>query len=309
MLDILGKGGCSIGQDNPSHRPSTPPGKTVHQVACRKQPVLAVKLLNMADVTAEELATLQREFDWLLSQEVPAVLSQLREAVTECASKFPVPVGSHNADCPNSSDKFVLTTTDQLKVVVTLSGDSISAAEINLKLPRPHAKDAYHNTGVREDVPWKLQQVQDAANHLHMAAESLHPQKEGEERTFSSAVEVTAFLGTVMGSLLRARQALVVPKKRTLEDLVNSKNVKSLVPPLPREVAVSFYLQSWKLIFAVYHMVTDKGVSRFDRYQAECVVPWVNDVLLLLTVALQVELSDYYHEQLTFVHISRLGSS
>ena len=84
-----------------------------------------------------------------------------------------------------------------------------------------------------------------------------------------------------MGSLLRARQALVVPKKRTLEDLVNSKNVKSLVPPLPREVAVSFYLQSWKL-------VTDKGVSRFDRYQAECVVPWVNDVLLLLTVALQV---------------------
>ena len=72
------------------------------------------------------------------------------------------------------------------------------------------------------------------------------------------------------------------------EDLVNSKNVKSLVPPLPREVAVSFYLQSWKLIFAVYHMVTDKGVSRFDRYQAECVVPWVNDVLLLLTVALQV---------------------
>ena len=42
---------------------------------------------------------------------------------------------------------------------MTLTGDSISAAEINLKLPRPHAKDAYHNTGVREDVPWKLQQV------------------------------------------------------------------------------------------------------------------------------------------------------
>jgi len=113
----------------------------------------------MAEVSTEELETLQREFDWLLSQEVPAVLSQLREAVTECASKFPVPVGSHNADRPNSSDKFVLTTTDQLKVVVTLTGDSISAAEINLKLPRPHAKDAYHNTGVREDVPWKLQQV------------------------------------------------------------------------------------------------------------------------------------------------------
>jgi hypothetical protein len=40
--------------------------------------------------------------------------------------------------------------------------------------------------------------------------------------------------------------------------------VKSLVPPLPREVAVSFYLQSWKLVFAVYHMVTDKGISRSE---------------------------------------------
>ena len=33
--------------------------------------------------------------------------------------------------------------------------------------------------------------------------------------------------------------------------------------------------------------VTSPSCARFDRYQAECVVPWVNDVLLLLTVALQ----------------------
>ena len=35
-------------------------------------------------------------------------------------------------------------------------------------------------------------QVQDAANHLHMASESLQPQQQGEERTFSSAAEVTS---------------------------------------------------------------------------------------------------------------------
>ena len=28
-------------------------------------------------------------------------------------------------------------------------------------------------------------------------------------------------------------------------------------------------------------------MSKFNRYQAECVIPWVNDVLLLLTIALQ----------------------
>ena len=153
-----------------------------------------------------------------------------------------------------------MTNADQLKVIVTLTGDCISAADINLKLPRPHTKDAYHNTTVREDLPWMLQQVQDSGNHLHIAIDLL--QTLPEEHKFASSAEVSHFLSQVMGALQRARQALVVPKKRTLEDLVNSKNVKSLVPPLPREVAVSFYLQSWKLIFAVYHMVTDKGVSR-----------------------------------------------
>jgi len=239
----------------------------------------------MGEVSQAELASLQREFDWLLDTEVPSVLAQLRAAVREAAAKFPVPVGEHNAERPDLADKFVLTNTDQLKVVVTLTGDSISAADINLKLPRPHGKDAYHNTGVREDLPWKLQQVQDAANHLHLASDTLAHQ--GDDYPFASAAEVTAFLTTTMNALLRARTALVVPKKRSLEELVTSKNVAALVPPLPREVAVSFYLQSWRLIFAVYHMVTDKGVSRFDRYQAECVVPWVNDVLLLITVALQ----------------------
>jgi len=241
----------------------------------------------MGAVTAEEVASLQREFDWVLTTEVDNVTRELKAAVTECANKFPIQVGdlnSEKSDYP-SSDKFVLASGEQVKVIVTLSGDAISGADINLKLPRPHAKDAYHNTTVREDLPWKLQQVQDAANHLQLVMEQLSTLP--EQHKFSSADEVSHFLSTIMESLLRARQALVVPKKRTLEELVNSKNVKSLVPPLPREVAVSFYLQSWKLIFAVYHMVTDKGVSRFDRYQAECVVPWVNDVLLLLTVSLQ----------------------
>ena len=52
---------------------------------------------------------------------------------------------------------------------------------------------------------------------------------------------------------------------------------------------MSFYLQSWKLIFAVYHIVTDPktNTSKFNRYQAEAVIPWVNDVVLYLTIALQ----------------------
>ena len=64
---------------------------------------------------------------------------------------------------------------------------------------------------------------------------------------------------------------------------------KGLQPPIPNELVMSFYLSGWKLILAVYHIVVDPktNVSKFNRYQAECVIPWANDVLLLLTVALQ----------------------
>ena len=42
---------------------------------------------------------------------------------------------------------------------------------------------------------------------------------------FNSASEVTSFLTRFMGCIQRSRSALVNPKKRTLEELRNSKNV------------------------------------------------------------------------------------
>jgi len=35
----------------------------------------------MADVTVEEIESLQREFDWVLNTEVKSVINQLKEAV------------------------------------------------------------------------------------------------------------------------------------------------------------------------------------------------------------------------------------
>ena len=77
----------------------------------------------------------------------PGVIFDLQE----CANKFPIKVGDLNSEKSDhpSSDKFVLSSGDQVKVIVTLTGDAISGADINLKLPRPHTKDAYHNTTVR----------------------------------------------------------------------------------------------------------------------------------------------------------------
>jgi large subunit ribosomal protein L44e len=121
----------------------------------------------MLDTNPEEVESLQREFNWVLETEVGNVVQQLRSAVQECAAKFPLPVGNINTERPPATERFALSAgptnpTDQIKVIVTLSGDSIAQADINMKLPRPHSKDAYHNSNIREDVPWKLQQIQDA---------------------------------------------------------------------------------------------------------------------------------------------------
>ena len=63
--------------------------------------------------------------------QVTSVVQQLRAAVQECAAKFPVPVGNINSERPPATERFALSVgptnpNDQLKVIVTLSGDCIS---------------------------------------------------------------------------------------------------------------------------------------------------------------------------------------
>jgi len=248
-------------------------------------------MVDVQDIEDKEIQSLENEFHWVLKSEVPQVLKSLETALSKCMSKFPMSMAHGSQERKGDHEKFVLNTpstapTDQVKVVVTLSGDVISHADINLKLPRPAVgKDLYSNTSIREDAPWQLQQVQDSVNHLSQALALIRNSKSD----YRSSTELCNFLDRLMASLTRSRNSLVNPKKKTLDELRNSRQVKGLQPPIPNELVLSFYLSGWKLILAVYHIVVDPktNVSKFNRYQAECVIPWVNDVLLLLTVALQ----------------------
>lgn len=68
----------------------------------------------------------QLEFEWILQKEVLLVLKQLHDILVECAHRFPVPLHGNEG---KKVDKFVLTSApEQLKVVVTLTGDSITHA-------------------------------------------------------------------------------------------------------------------------------------------------------------------------------------
>lgn len=235
------------------------------------------------DSEKEEAVSLQKEFEWVLSKEVHAVLNQLHVILTECARRFPLPLCGN--DSPHKQDKFVLTSPpDHLKCVVSLNGDSIVHADINFKVQRQ--QNVNYRATIQNENPWKLHQIQDAGNHLQQAI--FHIDNIDKDYCFSSSEEVLHVLGNILGCLQRGRSSLIVPRKRTIDDLMKSRNMKSLTPSLPEDLALSFYIQSHKLVFAVYQLTNNHGTMKFDTYQAEASVPWLNEVLVLFTVALQL---------------------
>lgn len=139
-------------------------------------------------------------------------------------------------------------------------------------------------TSITQDFPWKIQQVQDAANHLQQAIN--HIDNVDANYQFKSSEEVLHILSNILGALQRGRTSLVVPKKKPIDELMKSRNMKSLSPNLPEDLAISFYIQSHKLIFAAYQLTNNQGTMKFESTQAETSVPWLNEVLVLFTVAL-----------------------
>jgi hypothetical protein len=63
---------------------------------------------------------------------------------------------------------------------------------------------------------------------------------------------------------------------------------KSLNPNLSEDLAISFYIQSHKLIFAIYQLTNNHGTMKYDSTHAESSVPWLNEVLVFFTVGLQL---------------------
>ena len=63
-----------------------------------------------------------------------------------------------------------------------------------------------------------------------------------------------------------------------------------MAPNLPEDLALSFYIQSHKIVLAVYQIQpsTENNTMTFNTLQAECSVSWTNEVLVLFTVALQL---------------------
>ncbi|XP_031981374.1 protein rogdi homolog isoform X4 [Corvus cornix cornix] len=219
-----------------------------------------------------ERAVLEEEFKWLLQEEVHAVLRQLQDILKEASHRFALPTsGSGRAV---KQENFVLSTsgTDQVKGVMTLQGDALCQADVNLKMPR---NNQLLHFAFREDKQWKLQQIQDARNHVNQAIYLLMNRDVNYQ--FKTGLEVLKLMDAVMLQLSRARNRLTTPATLTLPEIASSglTNFKPAGGSVLHNPGAMFEFGSQR--YEVSHV-----------HKVECVVPWLNDALVFFTVSLQL---------------------
>ncbi|XP_068102512.1 protein rogdi homolog isoform X2 [Hyperolius riggenbachi] len=260
--------------------------------------------------SSAERGVLEEEFKWLLKEEVHSVLKQLQDILKEASRRFTLPGGT--PDGATKQENFVLgsSSTDQVKGVLTLQGDTLCQAEVNIKVLR--ANQLLH-FAFREDKQWKMQQIQDARNHVNQAIYLLT--NRGENYTFQTGAEVLKLMDAVMLQLTRARNRLTTPATMTLPEVATSGLTKMFTPALPPDILLNFYVNVNKLCLLVYQLHTlqpnstknfrpagssvlhnpgamfELSNQRFEVshvHKVECVVPWLNDALVFFTVSLQL---------------------
>lgn len=165
----------------------------------------------------------------------------------------------------------------------------------------------------REDKQWKLQQIQDARNHVSQAMSLLASRDESYQ--FKTGAEVLKLMDAVMLQLTRARNRLTTPATLTLPEIAASGLTRMFAPTLPSDLLVNVYINLNKLCLTVYQLhalqptstknfrpsggavlhspgaMFEWGSQRLEVshvHKVECVIPWLNDALVFFTVSLQL---------------------
>ncbi|XP_036409116.1 protein rogdi homolog isoform X2 [Megalops cyprinoides] len=274
------------------------------------QRLMLSDLSKMSAASQAEKSVLEEEFKWLLKEEVHAVLRQLQDILKEASRHFSTPVPGLESQI--KQENFILgnSTMDQVKGVLTLQGEALTQADINIKTAKSNQIVRF---SFREDKQWNMQQIQDAKNHVNQALQLLNSRN--EMYTFKTGAEVNKLMDAVMLQLTRARNRLTTPATATLSELASSSLMNMFTPPLPGDMMVNFYINLSRLCLTVYqlHVLQPNTTKNFKPagssvlhnpgamfemngtkfevnhvHKVECVVPWLNDTLVFFTISLQL---------------------
>ncbi|KAL8594507.1 hypothetical protein ACOMHN_024952 [Nucella lapillus] len=254
-------------------------------------------------VVAENFA-LREELKWLLKDEAHSTLDSIEHTLKECSRCFPMAIQGTTEGRLLTSDSPELekmtypvqrlllsgatsTSPSTMKCMVSLKGDNISDADIRFKHKEKGKDSQNYRTTILPGRDWKLQQIQDAANHLEEALQMVGYRQ--QDHTFTSPNELLMLLEKLKKSIQACRICLAIPKRKSLQELVHSKTREIFSPAIPQNVALSFYIHGSKVILAIYFLQMN-GHQRMDvsqRIQLEAEVQWLSEAMVLFTVALQ----------------------
>lgn len=229
------------------------------------------------------------EYEWLLNIDVGATLIQLSQILSECSNVI--------SSSPKPFNLFYCSQNqlDVIKVSTTLEGYRIVSADISIRLSSKHPIQTI-KTCIKESPTnpfcWRLHQIQDAINHLSNAIDLLttssHKSVSEDKYDFKSSEEVLQLINDVMNSLQKSRSSLLIPKKRTIEELQHSQNMQSIRPALPLDYSISFYIQAHNLVCSIYQLAQGtNGPQIRAEYQAELSLPFLSEMLVFLSLGLQ----------------------
>lgn len=241
------------------------------------------------------------EADWLQKARAISAFEHLKLLLIDCCRRLNVQHKCANPELASEprpkpqSERYELQprgglNESSLSAAVTLRGDNVVQAEVSLK----YAKSAsgFYRATATPDVHWKMQQLQDAANAIVRALDSLQAGQSRYLEFQQNGADVRelllAIFQSIKADLKLARSSLTMPKKKSLVELCNYYPIKSFIPPLPHDILLSFYLSSAKLVCAAYQVAQKDGVQTVTVYQAEYPVPRLVELVQLLNVAFAV---------------------
>ncbi|VDM58609.1 unnamed protein product [Angiostrongylus costaricensis] len=183
---------------------------------------------------------------------------------------------------------------DALKANVTLLGDNVIQAEVAIRHPK--ASGGMFRAIAQPDVQWKLQQLQDLGNHITRASKLLFEAdrrlfelSQSEQFTLESGELVLSAAKAARTEISAARNAIVLPRRKSLLELSQFPPTRRFNPALPQDQLLSFYISSCRLVCASYHMTPKQsalqGLSMTITI-AECHLPYLEEVLQQLDLAM-----------------------
>lgn len=257
------------------------------------------------------------EYNWFLEVDVGATIERLAEVLKICSADLEnIPTKQYNLFYSSQNQL------DVIKINATLKeGYKITDADINIKLASKHPAQTMKtcilsknpallvatnqsNASTNDPVEspyWCLHQIQDSKNHL---SDSIDHLTKNLNKKFETSEEVVQLINNVMNCLLKSKSSLMIPKKRTIEELRHSQNMQAIRPALPLDYPISFYIQASNLVCSVYHLSQgSSGPQIKAEYQAETQLDYLTEILMFLNLGLQIcqEIKDKLN---VFSHLS-----